>query len=89
MDTNTIFREMAQYKHIIAEAEAELERLEAEVKSHMTSEGIDTLIGDEHKATYKEVVSNRFDSKTFKADGYEDLYKAYTKPSKSMRFTFA
>lgn len=89
MDTNIIFSEIAQYRVIIAEAQAELDRLEAEVKAKMTADGIDTLIGDEHKATYKAVVSNRFDSKAFKADGYEELYKAYQKPSTSMRFTFA
>lgn len=89
MDTNTIFREMAQYRTIIAEAQKELDRLEAETKEYMTANEITELIGDEHKATYKEVVSNRFDSKAFKADGHEDLYKAYQKSSSSMRFTFA
>ena len=89
MDTNTIFREMAQYRTIIAEAQKELDRLEAETKAFMTANEMTELIGDEHKATYKEVVSNRFDSKKFKADGYEDLYKAYQKSSSSMKFTFA
>lgn len=88
MDTNMIFKEMAQYKLIIAEAEAELKKREDQVKELMTSSGIDTLIGDEHKATYKEVISNRFDSKAFKAD-HADMYEAYKKPSASMRFTFA
>lgn len=89
MDTNTIFSEIAQYRVIIAEAQAELDRLEAEVKDHMTANNLTELLGNEHKATYKAVISNRFDSKAFKADGYEDLYKAYQKPSTSMRFTFA
>lgn len=88
MDTNAIFKEMAQYKLIIAEAEAELKKREAEVKALMEDQGIDTLIGDEHKATYKEVVSSRFDSTAFKKD-YSDLYESYKKPSASMRFTFA
>lgn len=89
MDTNTIFREMAQYKRMIEEAQAEYDRLANECKAMMTESGIEELIGDEHKATYKEVISNRFDSKAFKADGHEDLYKAYQKPSATMRFTFA
>ena len=55
----------------------------------VTEENLEVLFGNEHKATYKAVVSNRFDSKAFKKDGYEDLYKAYQKPSTSMRFTFA
>ena len=89
MDTNAIFKEMAQYKLMIREAEKELKIREEMVKELMTEQGVKELIGDEHKATYKEVVSNKFDSKAFKADGYEDLYKAYTKSSSTMRFTFA
>lgn len=88
MDTNRIFREMAQYRILIAEAEAELKALEEQVKARMTEEGIDTLIGDEHKATYKEVISNRFDSTAFKKD-HADMYESYKKASTSMRFTFA
>lgn len=89
MDINRMFAEMAQYKRMIEEAQTEYDRLAEECKAMMTESGIDELIGDEHKATYKEVVSNRFDGKAFKADGYEDLYKAYQKPSSSMRFNFA
>lgn len=92
MDRQTInqkFKELAQYKMMEAEAKALKEAVEAELKAMMESEGIDTLIGDEHKATYKEVTSSRFDSTAFKKAGHEDLYKEFTKPSTSMRFTFA
>ena len=88
MDTNAIFKEMAQYKLMIAEAERELKIREEQIKELMTSTGVDTLIGDEHKATYKEVVSNRFDSTAFKRD-HADMYESYKKASTSMRFTFA
>lgn len=88
MDINAIFAEMAQYKAIIAQAEAEYAKYETVVKERMTASGDDTLIGNEHKATYKEVVSNRFDSKAFKAD-HADMYEAYKTASTSMRFTFA
>ena len=88
MDTNTIFREMAQYKRMIEEAQAEYDRLANECKAMMTESGIDELIGDEHKATYKEVISNRFDSTAFKKD-HGDMYESYKKASSSMRFTFA
>ena len=89
MDINAIFSEMAQYKAIIKQAEAELDKYETEIKARMTACGTDEILGSEHTATYKTVITNRFDSKAFKADGYEDLYKAYQKPSSSMRFTFA
>ena len=89
MNINEKFKAIAQYRLMEEEAKNEREALEAEIKAYMIENEIPELVGDEHKATYKEVVSNRFDSKAFKADGHEDLYKAYTKPSTSMRFTFA
>lgn len=92
MDRQTInakFKELAQYRMMEAEAKALKEALENELKEMMKAEGMDTLIGDEHKATYKEVTQNRFDSAAFKKAGYEELYKAYQKPIASMRFTFA
>ena len=88
MDINAIFSEMAQYKAIIKQAEAEYAKYEAVVKARMTESGEDEILGNEHKATYKAVIQNRFDSKAFKAD-HADMYTAYQKPSTSMKFTFA
>ena len=88
-EINALFKEIAQYKMMEEEAKAQREAAEARVKEIMTESGVDTLLGDEHKATWKEVISNRFDSKAFKAAGHEDLYKEFTKPSTSKRFTFA
>lgn len=88
MDTNTIFREMAQYKAIIAEAQKELDRLEAQTKEYMTANELTELVSCEHKVTYKIVTSNRFDSASFKRD-HADMYESYKKPSSVMRFTFA
>lgn len=88
MDINTLFAEMAQYKSIIAEATAEYEKCEALIKEQMVASGIDTLIGNEHKATYKEIVSHRFDSTAFRRD-HADMYESYKKQSSTMRFTFA
>ena len=88
MDINAIFSEMAQYKAIIKQAEAEYAKYEAEIKSRMAESGESEILGSEHHAIYKEVVQNRFDSKAFKAD-HADMYTAYQKPSTSMRFTFA
>lgn len=86
---NEAMQTIAEYARIAEEAQRIVDENKELLKAHMAETGIDTLIGEEHKATYKEVISNRFDSKAFKADGYEDLYKAYQKPSASMRFTFA
>jgi predicted phage-related endonuclease len=51
----------------------------------MTERGEETLTGDGWKASWKNVNSNRFDSKAFKAD-HADLYTAYSKPTTTCRF---
>lgn len=89
MDYNKMFADLASMRMMRAELDAEIEAKENEIKALMEKTCVNELIGTEHKATYKEVTSNRFDSKAFKAAGHEDLYKAFTKSSTTMRFTFA
>lgn len=88
MDYNKAFAELASNKMMLKELEALVASQEEAIKNQMIADGKTEFIGTEHKATYKEVVSNRFDSKAFKAD-HADMYEAYKKPSTSMRFTFA
>lgn len=88
MDFNEMFAELASMKMMRAELDKEIEEQENAIKALMDKTCVNELIGTEHKATWKEVVSNRFDSKAFKAD-HADLYAKYQKSSKSMRFTFA
>lgn len=88
-EINEIMKTIAEYTRMVEEAQKVVDENKELLKAYMTEAEITELIGDEHKATYKEVISNRFDSKAFKAAGHEDLYKAFTKPSASMRFTFA
>ena len=60
-----------------------VEILEGEVKAAM---GDDTeLIAGPFKVTWKEVVSNRFDTASFKKD-YPTIYSHFCKPSRSRPF---
>lgn len=88
MDYNKMFSDLASLKMMRAELDKEIEAKENEIKALMDKTCVNELIGTEHKATWKEVVSNRFDSKAFKKD-HADMYEAYQKKSASMRFTFA
>lgn len=88
-ELNEVMKTIAEYSRIAEEAQKVVDENKEVLKAYMTENELTELIGDEHKATYKEVVSNRFDSKAFKAAGHEDLYKEFTKPSSSMRFNFA
>ena len=88
MDTNKIFKEIAQRRNKIAQEQEELKKLEDEVKAFMQANNIAELLGDEHKALYRAVTSNRFDSTAFKKD-HADMYEVYKKQSTSMRFDFS
>lgn len=88
-EMNKKLAEIASYRMMKAELQAELDRLEDEMKAYMTAEGIDEVIGDEHKVTFKTYEKKTFDSKAFKAAGYAELYEAFRMPKTEQRFTFA
>jgi len=86
--TESIMSELAKYIAMQEETNAIIESLKDELKEIMTKEGVDTLRGTEHKATWKVVTANRFDGTAFKAQ-YPKLYADYTKQTTSKRFNFS
>ena len=76
-----IMAELASYTEMMDEP-----KLQAQ---YMTETGTDEVIGmNGEKATWRGVISNRFDSTAFKKD-FLDIYKEYTKRTEYKRFTFA
>lgn len=88
MNINETMRELAQYTRLQEEAADMVEALKDKVKEYMTAQGVDTLTGAEHKATYKAVTSSRIDTAALKRDK-PDIVTAYTKTTTAKRFTFA
>lgn len=88
MDINALMTELAQYIRLQEEAAATVEALKDQIKEKMTAAGVDTLVGTEHKATYKAVTSSRVDTTALKKD-MPDIAARYTKTTESRRFTFA
>ena len=85
---NEIMKELAQYTDMMDELKVQIESLQDEVKAYMTEQGVDEVIGENgEKATWRGVISNRFDSTAFKKD-FLDIYKEYTKRTEYKRFTF-
>lgn len=88
-------------KHLIAKIE-ELQDLEAmasdltamidtikdELKKVLSDAGVEELEAGTHIIRYSTVLSNRFDSTSFKKV-MPDVYKAYTKQVTSRRFTIS
>lgn len=88
MNINEIMAQLAQYNRMKDETEAIIDGLKDQLKQYMIENKLDTLNGDEHKAIYKAVESNRLDTKALKAD-LPEIAAKYTTTSATMRFTFA
>ena len=91
MSTNEIVSKieaLKEWEALAEEAAAEIESLKDAIKAEMTARGVEELTAGQYIARYTEVISNRFDSTAFKKV-MPDVYKAYTKPVTSRRFTVA
>lgn len=84
---NEVMKELAEMNALLEETNAIIEGLKDEVKEYMIDQNIDEVVSDSGKATWREVISNRFASTEFKKV-HADLYKAFTKQTTSKRFTF-
>lgn len=81
-----VIKEIKEYQAMQDELKRHLEVLKAEAVEYLESNDIDEYMCDEGKVTYREVISNRFDSTSFKKD-FADIYAEYSKKTSSMRFT--
>ena len=88
-EINQTMKELAQYTDMMEELKAQIETLQDEVKAYMTETGVDEVVGENgEKATWRGVVSNRFDSTAFKKSEWGELYKEFCKRTEYKRFTF-
>ena len=82
---NNRLAKMADLDAQIKALEAQRDALKAEIIESMTGDTRETAA---YKVSYKEVTTNRFDSKAFKAD-FPETYKQYQKQQTCRRFTYA
>ena len=87
MNINEVMRELAEYTRIHEETTAIIDCLKDTIKNYMQENGLDTLSGNEHKATYKPVTTTRIDTTAFKK-AFPSLAEQFTKTTTSTRFTF-
>lgn len=73
---------------MLEEVQATVEGLQDEIKRYMIENGLETLSGNEHKASYKPVTSTRIDTTALKRD-MPEIASKYSKTSVSNRFVFA
>ena len=77
---------MNNYDELAGKAKAKADAIREALKGEMLRLGAEELTAGAYIVRYTSVISNRFDSTTFKRL-YADLYKDFTKPISSRRFT--
>ena len=77
---------MNNYDDLAAKVKAKADAIRDSIKAEMERQAVEELICGQYIVRYTSVISNRFDSTTFKRL-YADLYKDFTKPVSSKRFT--
>ena len=70
------------------ELEAAADAIKAELKADLEEKGVDELKTKNFVLRWKEIISNRIDSKALKA-ALPDVYGQFCKASTSRRFTIA
>lgn len=84
---DSLMQEIAEYTRMAEEIAATLDSLKDTLKKHMEENGLDSIAGSEHKASYKAVTSSRIDTTALKRDMPEIAAK-YTKTTETRRFLF-
>lgn len=77
---------MNNYDELAAKAKAKADAIREAIKEEMVRLGTEELTAGTYIVRFTNVISNRFDSTAFKRL-YADLYKDFTKPVSSRRFT--
>ena len=88
VELNSVAKDLISVRQMIDELQAEAEAFTDKLKAAMVEQGTEALQGDGWKATWRNINSSRFDSKSFKAD-HADLYSQYSKATTTTRFVLS
>lgn len=84
---DSLMREIAEYTRMAEEIGVTLDSLKDMLKKYMEENGLDSIAGSEHKASYKAVTSSRIDTTALKRD-LPEIAAKYTKTTETRRFLF-
>ena len=82
----SLIETMNNYDDLATKAKAKADAIRDTLKGEMLRLGAEELTAGAYILRYTRIISNRFDSTTFKRL-YADLYKDFTKPISSRRFS--
>lgn len=78
--------ELKEWEALLEEAKEQAESIKDELKAEMIERETEEIVTDKFVIRWQQVISNRFDTTNFKKQ-FGDLYKTFTKPVTSRRFT--
>lgn len=79
---------LKEWEALLSEAQAEVEALKDEIKAEMLARNTEEMTAGKYVCRWTSVLSQRFDSTTFKKE-HSEMYKQYTKQTSSRRFSIA
>jgi predicted phage-related endonuclease len=85
--TSTV-RNLKELMNMKGELEAEIEAAQDAIKAELTARDTDEISVDVFKVRWTKVISNRFDTTSFKK-AHGDIYNLFAKPVESRRFSIA
>lgn len=80
---------LREWENLATEAAAQVESIKDELKRFMDQQGVEELEAGAHIVRWTTVQSSRFDTKRFKNEIGEDVYKRFCKEVTSRRFTIS
>lgn len=79
---------LKEWEALLEEAKAQVESLKDEIKAEMLTRNTEEMTAGRYICRWTSVLSNRFDTTTFKKE-HAEMYKQYTKQTSSRRFSIA
>ena len=85
---NAKVQELRELRRMQEELAAEIEAIQDELKAHMDTHGMDTLLGFDWKVTWKSVTSSRLDAAALKK-ALPEVAERFMKQTTARRFVLA
>lgn len=86
--TDQKVKDLRELRRMQEELTAEIEAIQDELKAHMDTHNMDTLLGLDWRITWKPVTSNRLDSTALKKE-LPDIAARFMKQTTARRFVLA
>lgn len=81
--------ELTELERYIDQLKLEAEAIRSTIKDEMSARDVEELVAGDYVVRFISVSSSRFDTKRFKEEMGERLYKEYTREVESKRFSIS